>query len=108
VIHIKLLKSQKSMLPGASEHMIAKTGSLPSTRTQTHPIREFSRAIGAAVERFRLLSIFLALVVVISVTAVVQLRLNAWNEPFYDSLERKDVGAFIHQLAVKPQQVVLG
>jgi len=26
--------------------------------------------------------------------------LNAWNQPFYDALERKDIGAFLDQLIV--------
>jgi putative ATP-binding cassette transporter len=38
--------------------------------------------------------------VVISATAYAQIRLNAWNKPFYDALARKDLYAFLHQLLV--------
>lgn len=40
------------------------------------------------------------LVVVVASTAYAQIRLNAWNEPFYDALSRKDLGAFGAQLLV--------
>ena len=33
-------------------------------------------------------------------TAFSQIRLNAWNQPFYDALQRKDIGAFLDQLIV--------
>ncbi|BAQ69746.1 ABC transporter ATP-binding protein/permease [Rhodovulum sulfidophilum] len=41
-----------------------------------------------------------ALVAVIGLTAYMQIRLNAWNEPFYDALTRKDMAAFVTQLGV--------
>ncbi|OLS44652.1 hypothetical protein BV509_10075 [Rhodovulum sulfidophilum] len=41
-----------------------------------------------------------ALVGVIGLTAYMQIRLNAWNEPFYDALTRKDMAAFVAQLGV--------
>lgn len=48
----------------------------------------------------RLLLLVAALVAVIAATAWYQLLLNAWNKPFYDSLTRKDLAAFIAQLWV--------
>jgi vitamin B12/bleomycin/antimicrobial peptide transport system ATP-binding/permease protein len=39
-------------------------------------------------------------VLVIGATAVMQVRLNAWNEPFYDAISRKQVDVFLHQLLV--------
>jgi len=36
----------------------------------------------------------------IGATTFSQLRLNAWNQPFYDPLQRKDIGAFLDQLIV--------
>jgi len=50
--------------------------------------------------RVRLLSIVCSLFVIILVTAYVQVLLNSWNAPFYDSLARRDVGEFIKQLGV--------
>jgi putative ATP-binding cassette transporter len=48
----------------------------------------------------QILWLVLALVVVIAMTAWFQILLNAWNKPFYDSLTRKDVHAFLQQLLV--------
>jgi putative ATP-binding cassette transporter len=35
---------------------------------------------------------------VVGATAYAQIRLNAWNKPFYDAIGRKDLHAFFHQL----------
>jgi putative ATP-binding cassette transporter len=40
------------------------------------------------------------IVAVIVATAFGQVRLNAWNQPFYDAVERKDVSEFLRQLLV--------
>ncbi|PWT70338.1 MAG: glycosyl transferase family 1 [Proteobacteria bacterium] len=40
------------------------------------------------------------LLLVIIATTVVQLRLNAWNKPFYDAIAAKDVQSFIVQLGI--------
>jgi putative ATP-binding cassette transporter len=40
------------------------------------------------------------LVVVIGLTAYGQIRLNNWNQPFYDALSHAHLGAFMHQLGV--------
>ena len=50
--------------------------------------------------RTKILLLGVALVVVIAATAVTQIRLNAWNRPFYDALARKDLHGFVVQLAV--------
>lgn len=50
--------------------------------------------------RVRLLSIVFFLFAIILVTAYVQVMLNDWNAPFYDSLARRDVGEFMHQLGI--------
>ena len=41
-----------------------------------------------------------AIVVVVGATAYGQIKLNAWNKPFYDALARKDLHAFLVQLLV--------
>ncbi len=38
--------------------------------------------------------------VVVGATAFGQIRLNAWNKPFYDALARKDLAEFLRQLFV--------
>lgn len=40
------------------------------------------------------------LVAVVGVTAYAQILLNAWREPFYDALTRKDLDGFLTQLGV--------
>jgi vitamin B12/bleomycin/antimicrobial peptide transport system ATP-binding/permease protein len=51
-------------------------------------------------ERNFLLGLSGALIVVLSATAYAQIRLNAWNKPFYDALTHKDWDAFLEQLGV--------
>jgi len=58
------------------------------------------RTFRGARERNRLLLLGASLVAVLAVTAYTQIRLNAWNKPFYDSLTKKDWGEFVHQLGV--------
>lgn len=48
----------------------------------------------------RILWLIAGLVAVIAVTAAAQILLNAWNQPFYDALTRKDFPAFVVQLGV--------
>ncbi len=50
--------------------------------------------------RIKLIALVVALFVIILVTAYVQVLLNSWNAPFYDSLARRDISAFFHQLGV--------
>jgi vitamin B12/bleomycin/antimicrobial peptide transport system ATP-binding/permease protein len=57
-------------------------------------------AFWAARERNRLLLLSLALVAVTAATAYAQIRLNAWNRPFYDALTHKDLPGFIRELGV--------
>jgi vitamin B12/bleomycin/antimicrobial peptide transport system ATP-binding/permease protein len=54
----------------------------------------------ASPQRNRILLLGLALVVVIGGTAFGQVRLNAWNQPFYDALSHKDLHGFLAQLSV--------
>jgi putative ATP-binding cassette transporter len=51
-------------------------------------------------ERNQLLLLAAGIITVIAATAYAQIRLNAWNQPFYDALTRKDPSAFIAQLGV--------
>jgi vitamin B12/bleomycin/antimicrobial peptide transport system ATP-binding/permease protein len=58
------------------------------------------RAFWASPQRNKLLLLGVALVIVISATAFAQIRLNAWNQPFYDAIQRKDLDEFLRQLIV--------
>jgi putative ATP-binding cassette transporter len=50
--------------------------------------------------RNRLLSLGIAVCAVVALTAFGQIKLNAWNKPFYDALSLKDFWEFLHQLVV--------
>ncbi len=58
------------------------------------------RALWAAPVRNTLLLLAGALFAVIAVTAYGQIRLNTWNQPFYDALSRHDFAEFLVQLGV--------
>jgi putative ATP-binding cassette transporter len=51
-------------------------------------------------QRSKLLMLAGALIIVVGGTAYMQIRLNAWNGPFYNSLTNKDMQAFVQQLGV--------
>ena len=59
-----------------------------------------ARTLMASPERTNVLLLGGGIVAVIGATAFTQVRLNAWNRPFYDALERKDGASFLHQLVV--------
>ena len=59
-----------------------------------------TRAFWVSRQRNKLLMLAVALVVVVAATAYMQIRLNAWNRPFYNALTNKDMPVFIEQLGV--------
>jgi vitamin B12/bleomycin/antimicrobial peptide transport system ATP-binding/permease protein len=59
-----------------------------------------TRAFWASRQRNKLLLLAVALVVVVATTAYMQIKLNAWNRPFYNALTNKDMPVFIEQLGV--------
>jgi putative ATP-binding cassette transporter len=59
-----------------------------------------ARAFMASAQRTKLIMLAVAIAVVIGATAYGQIRLNAWNQPFYDALARKNFPAFLTQLLV--------
>ena len=59
-----------------------------------------TRALWSAPVRNTLLLLSAAVFVLIAVTAYGQIRLNAWNQPFYDALSRRDFAQFLKQLGV--------
>ena len=58
------------------------------------------RAILASPQRTSLLLQGVAIVAIIGATAFGQIRLNAWNQPFYDALAHKDLRGLLDQLRV--------
>ena len=63
-------------------------------------VRSMASALWASRERTKLSLLGLCLVAVVGGTAYSQVRLNAWNQPFYNALARKDMQVFIEQLGV--------
>jgi len=57
-------------------------------------------ALWASPVRNTLLLLGTALCLVIIATAYGQIRLNSWNQPFYDALSRRNMGQFLTQLGV--------
>jgi vitamin B12/bleomycin/antimicrobial peptide transport system ATP-binding/permease protein len=72
---------------------IANSGLLPQ-------LAMMARALWAAPVRNTLFWLSGALFLVVAVTAYGQIRLNTWNQPFYDALSRKDFAQFLAQLGV--------
>ena len=57
-------------------------------------------AFWASRQRNHLFLLAAALIAVVGATAYAQIRLNAWNRPFYNALTRKDMPEFVGQLGV--------
>jgi putative ATP-binding cassette transporter len=70
-------------------------------------VTRLAAAFWASRERDRLLLLAAALVAVVAATAYMQIRLNAWNQPFYDALTHKDIPAVITQLGVFAELAVI-
>jgi vitamin B12/bleomycin/antimicrobial peptide transport system ATP-binding/permease protein len=84
--------------PGAP----ADTGQ-PSDAAQSRLIPQLSMMFRALLDsrvRNRLFTLAALLVAVIGLTAYGQIRLNDWNQPFYDALSHRYFEGFVHQLGV--------
>jgi len=71
--------------------------------TQDNPwsdLKWMASGFWASPQRIKLLMLAGALIAVVGATAYMQIRLNAWNRPFYNALTRKDMPAFVAQLGV--------
>ncbi len=72
----------------------------PYDESLPHQARVLIRAVHRTPGRTRLYVLAGALVLVIIATAAMQVQLNAWNRPFYDAIERRDLPEFVRQLGV--------
>src|SRR5260221_10774423 len=63
-------------------------------------LRMVTGALWSSPVRNTLLLLGTALCLVIIATAYGQIRLNSWNQPFYDALSRRNIGQFLTQLGV--------
>ncbi len=63
-------------------------------------VRGMIAALWASRQRNTIFLLVVALIAVVGATAYAQVRLNAWNEPFYDALAHKNFSEFAQQLIV--------
>lgn len=76
------------------------SGTVPGQDGLFSQIMRMAMALLASRERNTLLALAGGLIAVTAATAYAQVRLNAWNQPFYDALTHKDVPQFLRQLLV--------
>src|SRR5271169_4525205 len=86
--------------PGEATPLSAKDEDLSIKESVFTDFVRMASGFWASRERNQLLTLAAALTVVIAATAYAQIRLNAWSQPFYDALTRKDMLAFWKQLGV--------
>ena len=79
--------------PLDGKEAIAQSGLVPQ-------LRLMSRALWASPTRNALVLLAIALFLIIAATAYGQIRLNRWNQPFYDALSHRDFTQFLIQLGV--------
>jgi vitamin B12/bleomycin/antimicrobial peptide transport system ATP-binding/permease protein len=65
-----------------------------------HQFREFLVALGLSPGRRSLALLVTATLFVVGATAVAQVRLNAWNGPFYEAIAQRNFSAFLYELFV--------
>ena len=85
--------SKQSDLPATAAALVAGLRLTPQMLTMF-------RAFLGSPQRTKLLLLGVAIVAVIGATAFSQVRLNAWNQPFYDALAHKDLRGLLDQLMV--------
>jgi vitamin B12/bleomycin/antimicrobial peptide transport system ATP-binding/permease protein len=88
--------SKAESLPGAKPHRLRQI----ARRNSDRQFGAFISALWAGEHRTRILMLAIGIAIVICATALGQVRLNAWNQPFYDAVAHKDVRAFLDQLVV--------
>ena len=88
-----LEQTRSAASPLLDPEEIAQSGLMPQ-------LGMVSRALWTAPVRNALLLLATAIFLVIVATAYGQIRLNSWNQPFYDALSRRNFGQFLVQLGV--------
>jgi putative ATP-binding cassette transporter len=63
-------------------------------------LRAFLVTLWSTEGRRRLTLLSIAIVLVVCATVAAQVALNAWNRPFYDAIQRRDLAGFAHQSLV--------
>jgi len=89
-----------AMSRAGEETSKAGNGVAPSEEGLVAQLIGMAAALWASRQRGKVALLLVALAAVVGASAYAQILLNAWNQPFYDALSRKDVSAFIVQLGV--------
>lgn len=63
-------------------------------------MRMMTRALWASPLRSTLVALSVVIFLVVAATAYGQIRLNSWNQPFYDALSHRNLGEFWRQLGI--------
>ena len=79
--------------PSADLEEIAQAGLWPQ-------LGMMHRALWASPVRNTLLVLASSIVLIVAATAYGQIRLNSWNQPFYDALSHRNLHGFVMQLGV--------
>jgi putative ATP-binding cassette transporter len=79
------------------DHRTAAVASPPAARGR---LVSLIAAAWKSESRTALLLLTVGVAVVVALTALGQIRLNAWNKPFYDAIARRDFDAFLNQLSI--------
>jgi len=83
-----------------AENPLAKLDIAPSDFGFLAQVRMMLAAFWGTKTKTRIIMLAIALLAIILLTTYTQYRLNSWNAPFYDSLQRRDLDAFLTQLEV--------
>ncbi len=78
----------------------AGDGDQPRDDSVVSQMTGMTAALFASRQRLKVVLALVALVAVVGAAAYAQIRLNAWNQPFYDALAHKDTPRFLAQLGV--------
>src|SRR5437763_7182164 len=82
--------------PDPSKAPDFKQGFRPLVRA----LRDFLVTLWSTEGRHILTLLTVAVIVVICATVVAQVALNAWNRPFYNAIQARDLSAFLYQRLV--------
>jgi vitamin B12/bleomycin/antimicrobial peptide transport system ATP-binding/permease protein len=78
----------------------ARPRPLGETRISRHKLRMMIATFLHSPARNKLLLLAGVIFIVVALTAYLQIKLNAWNKPFYNALSLKDLSGFLHQLVI--------
>jgi putative ATP-binding cassette transporter len=88
------------MIDWRRERVGARARAEASGASLTAQLASLGRTVQASPLGGMLILLAAAIFVVVAATAYAQIRLNSWNQPFYDALSRRDLRDFLRQLAV--------